>query len=155
MRCMMLDTNVFNDLIDNRVSRDAFTDHRIIATHVQIDELQKTSDESRRCRMVELFSQIVEEFRPTSSAVWDVSRWDQANWGDSTRYQRMLTRLIELDKKSGKKIRPPNQQRDVLIAETSLYLGCTFVSRDSNLIAVVVEEGGRVLPTTPPSPPIP
>ena len=155
MQGVMLDTNVFNALVDNKISRVALSNHRLVATHVQIDELQATSDEDRRTRLKDLCFQIVEEFLLTSSAVWDVSRWDQAKWGDCIRYQRMFDRLVELDRKSGERIKPPNQERDVLIAETALCHDFMFASQDSNLITMILEEGGRVLSTTPPSPPNP
>jgi hypothetical protein len=44
----MLDTNVFNHLIDGRIDMNRLQGRKLFATHVQIDEIRKTSDEARR-----------------------------------------------------------------------------------------------------------
>jgi hypothetical protein len=84
----------------------------------------------------------------TSSAVWDITRWDQGSWSDATgTFQRMLARLRQLDIATGKKHRDPhNTVRDVLIAQTAINNDAVLVSTDENLRSVVAEFGGRAIP---------
>jgi predicted nucleic acid-binding protein len=133
----MLDTNVFNRIIDEGLDPRAVLPHdcRLVGTHVQRDELEATPDATRRADLLQMFDEFVDEGVPTESAVWGVSRWDQAKWGSGMR-ERLHTALDELRRKR-------NNLQDSLIAETAIVRGCVLVSTDLNLVKVTREFGGQ------------
>jgi len=143
----MLDTNVFNHVADGTIPFRALAGLRMVATHVQLDELNATKDPKRAAELVRVFERIEPDVGATSSAVWDVSKWDQASWSDENGiFRGMLNRLRELDAESGKKQRDPhNPIRDALIAETVIKNELTLVSSDRNLRRLVEEFGGRAV----------
>ena len=76
---------------------------------------------------------------PTSSAVWDVSRWDQAKWGaDDNVYSALKADLDRIKNK-------PNNVHDALIAETSIKGRYVLVTDDTDLAAVTKKYGGQCL----------
>ena len=76
----MLDTNIFNRLADGEIDLEAFAGFRMFATHVQLNELSVAKLNDRTAALLEAFKQIGPEVIVTSSADWDVSEWDKANW---------------------------------------------------------------------------
>jgi hypothetical protein len=122
----------------------AISGQRLFATHVQLDEIDKTPCERTRAQLRVAFEEIAAENLPTESAVWDVSRWNQAKWpaGDSL-FKAMLACLKALDK-AGEK-RHLNQLRDILIAETAIRNGLILVSGDPKLRTVAIKCGGRAI----------
>ena len=143
----MLDTNVFNHVADGNIPIDAFEDLRLFATHVQLDELGAAKDPERAAALLKVFERIEPKVVVTSSAVWDVSGWDQASWsGEDGAFRAILKRLRELDAENGKTHRDPhNPVRDALIAETAIKNKLTLVSGDQNLRRVVEEFEGHAL----------
>ena len=103
----MFDTVVFNRILDGALDIDAFVGKaRFYAAHIQLDEINDTSNLQRRQALLEVFNKITErkvttesfvlgvsrldEARlsdgnivPTKSAVWNVSAWGQAKWGEA------------------------------------------------------------------------
>ena len=74
MKCVV-ETSSFNRLIDGPLSTgDISADAELVATHVQIDELNKTRDDERRARLLLRFATTVDSVIPTESTVLDVSR---------------------------------------------------------------------------------
>jgi hypothetical protein len=142
----MLDTNIFNRVLDGRITIEEMNGLRIVATHVQSDELSATGIKSaeRAKSLLSVLDRIEPEKMPTSSMVSDVSRWGKASWpADDGIFQARENRLRELDAQSRKKHRDElNPLRDVLIAETALKNDLVFVSEDRNLRTVVEEFGG-------------
>jgi hypothetical protein len=89
-----------------------------------------------------VFEEIGPETLPTETALWDISKWDEAKWSaDDGLFDRMLTRLIELDGRD----RGENQRRDILIAETAIKNGLILFSGDQNLRMVTTEFSGRAV----------
>jgi predicted nucleic acid-binding protein len=149
----LLDTNAISGLVkDDSAVVDELRSVRLVATHVQANELSEAPD--RKCvkaKLLGILEQLGPERTPTRSAVWDVSEWDQACWpeGDGM-YAGMLARLQTLDAMSRKRSRkrspkPANQPRDILTAETAVKNGFTLVTDDKNLAKVTVEFGGKVI----------
>jgi predicted nucleic acid-binding protein len=140
----MLDTNVFNDLLDQKISPLLFTGYRVIATGIQLDELKATERDERRTSLINVFNDVAPVPTPASSFCFDIegAGLDQAYWNDGTgRFEEMLASLRAIDGKDKGK----NQSRDILIAETAIKNGATLVTRDSNLRNVVAEFGGRAV----------
>lgn len=141
----MLDTNVFNDLCDENIPLSIFGGHRLIATAIQFDELRNTPKIQRRTALLDKFQEVAPEVVNAASFAFDIegAGWNQADWNDSSgNFDRMLTRLKELDEAKGRKKRPLNQERDILIAETAIKAGAILVSGDVSLRCVVREYGG-------------
>ena len=147
----MLDTNVFNRVLDNHLAVDDFRSVPLVTTHVQADELRNTGTTARKNALLAIFEEIAPEATPTRSAVFDVSRWDEACWSDEDGvFEKMLCRLKELDdasikKKKKKKPKEFNQERDILMAETAMKNELTLVSNDENLRLVTTEFGGNAI----------
>jgi len=144
-RPRMLDTNVFNKLLDGELSTAALTGQLLI-TGVQKAELKATSNVERRTALLSIVEEVNPSLQPAASFSWDIegAGWNEAYWNDGTgKFESMLERLKELDLKSGKKMKDPrNQMRDVLIAETAIKLDAILVTNDRNLQTVISEFGG-------------
>ena len=156
----MLDTNVFNHVLDGKIDIASFEGRRMIATHIQRDEISNTKNDTRREALLSVFEFLTENLTPTTSAVagisvagaccagsdsvvptesavWGVSRWGQAKWGTSDDiFEGMRRELNALNK--GKM----NNAQDILIAETSIRNGWVLITSDIDLFAVVTKYGG-------------
>ncbi len=144
-RNYMLDTNVFNAVLDGRALPTSLVGGSLLVTGIQAAELRATEKPERRAALLAVY----EEIRPTSLAAssfaFDIegAGFDQAYWNDgSGNFEKMLARLRQLDPKNKS---APNQVRDILIAETAIKNGATLVSGDSNLRQVVSEFGGNAM----------
>jgi predicted nucleic acid-binding protein len=140
----MLDTNVFNDLLDQKISPSLFSGYDVIVTGVQLDELKATRCDERRTSLMKVFKGVAPVLTPASSFALDIegAGFGQAYWNDQTgRFEGMLASLRAKDGKDKGK----NQLRDILIAETAIKNGATLITRDSNLRKVVAEFGGRAV----------
>lgn len=131
MKTYMLDTNVFNDVVDGKVDLASLSGKRLVATHVQRDEINNTKDEARKRALLAIFDLALQE--PTESLVWGASRWGEAKWGDDDRFNAMRQ---ELDALNGRR---KNNTQDILIAETALGNGWVLITADSDLFKVVTK----------------
>jgi predicted nucleic acid-binding protein len=149
MTAYMLDTNVFNELLDGHISIDAFRGLRLVATHVQLDEVRATKNPARAADLRSAFEEIAPTMGSTASAFPDVSNWDQSSWTDDGVADRMLARLNQLNAAARKKHRDPNNPiRDVLIADTAIRTNATLITDDEQLRGLVSEFGGRAISTS-------
>jgi len=141
----ILDTNVFNQVLDGEIDVKRFQGNKLFATHVQFDELQETPDSVRREKLVSVFTWIGPKQIPTESAVWGVSKWGEVKWSDGVKFfETILARLKELDIRSKKTKKPKNQSRDILIAVTAIKQKLVLITNDKNLTIVTQEFGGQV-----------
>lgn len=95
----LLDTNVFNDVLDGKLSPKAFTEHRLLVIGVQATELRATGNSGRRSDLLAVFEEINPSTEPASSFAWGIegAGWNEAYWNDrSGNFQRMLERLRQL-----------------------------------------------------------
>lgn len=138
MQSYMFDTNIFNHILDGEVDLSGFVGRaKFYATHVQIDELNKTSNDGRRAALLRVFQEVSSIPVPTESAVWGVSKWNQCKWTPSDNlYQPIKSKLDQLNKNK------PNNVEDALIAETAIKNGFTLVTHDCDLFRVTTEFGG-------------
>ena len=138
MKCVV-DTSIINRLIDGSLStEDIPADAELVATHVQIDELNKTRDEERRARLFLKFATTVNSVIPTESFFLDVSRLDYSKLGDGGLYAKLKAELDSLNE--GK----ANNAQDALIAEVAIANGYTLVTADHHLAEVARKYGGTV-----------
>ena len=147
MSKLMLDTNVFNDIVKNNLSIDLLKNHEVFGTHIQQDEIGRTKDEVLRLKLSSVFLTLIDTKIATSSQVWDVSRWDESSWSDGIKFNQIRQRLIELDKNKAINSKTPNQIGDVLIAETAINNDLILVTNDANLTQLTREFGGTSVST--------
>jgi predicted nucleic acid-binding protein len=135
----LLDTNVFNRLVDMGVDPAAVVRAgALYVTHIQHDELQATRRSERAAALLEMLSVVKCERVPTAAAVWNVSNWGEAQYGDADGgYSRMLDSLNR--RNSNKR----NNAQDVLTAITALKRGLILVTDDADLADVFREFGDR------------
>ena len=155
----MLDTNVFNDVLDGKVDIAFVMGKRVVATHIQYDEIGKTRNDDRRAALLKIFEVISAHQSPTSSsvagisvagaacassgsvvptesAVFGVSRWGASNWvGNSDVFSEMRNELNLLNNNKR------NNTEDVLIAETVLKNKWVLVTSDKDLTLVAQNHG--------------
>ena len=93
MNGYLLDTNVYNHILDEEISIEEFAGAvPLYVTHIQPDELRNTSVEARRIQLEEVFRAIPQESIPTASFALDVSRLGQASLSDGKLYEGIRTR---------------------------------------------------------------
>jgi predicted nucleic acid-binding protein len=140
-RGYLLDTNVFNGVCKRQIALTAFAGKRLYATHVQRTELAQASEDLRTA-LLKTFADIAPAPKPTATAVWDDTPWDESTWSDDDgMYNALLARIGRLDKK----IRPLNQSRDARIAEVAIKQELTLVTNDRKLAQAAQEHGCVVM----------
>jgi predicted nucleic acid-binding protein len=147
----MLDTNVFNHVLDGRMDVNALQAGNLYVTHIQNDEIANTRDPVRRDQLQAIVTRVLSTspapaagrepgVMPTESAVWGVSKWGEAKWtAPDALLDKMLAALNSRNK--GKK----NNVQDVLIAETALLNQLALVTADADLAEVMKMFGGTVV----------
>jgi len=128
---LMFDTNVFDDLIDGRLNIAVLPKGtKIYATHIQMDEIARCSDQERRTRLQEVLTDSVHSQLPTASFVIGVSRLDQARLGDGNTFQNLRGSAAR-------------NTHDALIAETAIKEGLVLVTNDKDLRERARKAGGE------------
>jgi len=136
----ILDTNIFNRLLDGKLSVHDLPVGRYIVTHIQRDELNNTPDAVRRADLQIQFDALVDEVAPTESAVLDVWRLNAANLGDGIIYERIRAALDAAEPQ-----RVPANTSDALIGETAIIKGYVLLTTDTTFANVVQSLGGKVI----------
>jgi predicted nucleic acid-binding protein len=138
MAGVMFDTNAFNRLLDTTVDPGTLASGRsLYATHIQLNELSATRDPVRAKALTDVFHKTPQKVIPTAAAVWDVSEFDGAEYGDAGgAYPEIVARLDAAN--GGKR----NNCQDALIGATVLKNGLTLVTNDRDLATVLKEMGG-------------
>lgn len=150
---MMLDTNIFDRLLEGRIKRVELDSCHLLVTPIQKNELDamKASDsEAKRNRYLELI-EIFRNISPVSvQAAFSLdipgAGFDESDWHDgSVPVQDMFLRLEELDKNGPRKQkldpqkRLVNQWSDVLIADAAIRNSADLWTWDRNLKTVFDE----------------
>jgi predicted nucleic acid-binding protein len=134
----MLDTNVFNHLVENGLPAQ-YLPKPTYVTHIQRDELENTRDPVKRAALLTTLRLARARSVATESLVLDVSRWGEAKWGqEDGLFEQMLEALGALNKNK------PNNMQDILIAETALRNEYTLITDDKDLAKVMGQFGGKV-----------
>ena len=124
----VVDTSLINQLVDGSVHADELPkDGTFVASHIQFDELSRTTTEKRRAELLQKFAEIVEVELPTDTIVLDACRLDKSNFGDEVSYELLKA---ELDSRNGCKL---NNVQDALIAEMALRNGYVLLTADFHL----------------------
>lgn len=123
----VLDTCVFNWLLDGHVSSADLPAGIFVATHIQWDELSRTPNGLRRSRLQDLFVEVVDVEVATESALVGISIVGGCKISDGERVRSMKKAL---DAANGGK---SNNWNDALIAEVALAKGWCLVTADVDL----------------------
>ncbi len=149
----MFDTNIFNHILDEGLEISEIAGKaRFWVTHVQLDEIQKTSNPERREQLLQVFRTIIEKkvpdeaklgsdsMIPTESAVYGSSVYGNAKYAsEDNLYEPIRAKLDQLNK--GKK----NNIHDALISETAIKNKFALVTHDKDLATVTSEMDGEVI----------
>jgi hypothetical protein len=148
----MLDTNVFNAVVDGDISVAAFAGCRLLVIGVQRAELMATKCAARREALLAIAVEINLTTSLASTFAFGIegAGFNQACWNDgSGTFEKMLDRLRQLDTKKKKKgVDDLNPDRDILTAETAIKNQAILVSNDNNLRQVVSEFMGKAITLT-------
>jgi len=166
MHQYMFDTNIFNRILDEGINMSYLPKAQYYITHLQYDEVEKTGDETRRRDLLGILQTVSNKKYPTKSGVFDVSRFDEAffsereesaikpttsavygiskyglaKYGSGSLYETILDKLNEVKPKEKE-----NNIKDALIAETSIKNGFFLVTNDDALHKIVRNLGCKVL----------
>ena len=135
---IMLDTNIFNRILDGQVCIDIFCKHPIYITHVQHDELEATKKDLRRKQLLEVFHLVEKKKIPTESGIFGVSRFGEAKFSDGKLYEQIKKELDAVEKKS-------NNVQDALIAETTIEKSLILITTDRALQEIVCKLNGKAM----------
>ena len=95
----MLDTNLFNRVVDGKISAAAFAGRRVFVIGIQAAELQATRTPERRAALLAAFEKINPATVPASSFLLGIegAGLGQAEWNDGSGiFEKMLNRLQAL-----------------------------------------------------------
>lgn len=135
----VVDTNIINWLIDGIIEpQDLPTDAEFVITHIQIDELNQTSDTDRRARLLIELIDMASMKVPTETFVLDISRPDNANLGDGILYEKVRAGLDFINHNKS------NNVRDALIAEVAIKNGYVLLTADKDLADVAQKNNCQV-----------
>ena len=122
----MFDTVAFNRVVEYDVFDSLYNKKLLIyATHAQRDEIDNTKNLEKKSQLLRVFCEIP-KIIPTESAVWNLSRWNEAKWSSDDLYEKIKAELDCIKEKS-------NNDYDALIADTSIKNRFTLVTDDKNL----------------------
>ena len=91
----IFDTNIFDDIVDEKLKVSDIVKYKnykkvkIYVTHIQIDEINKCNDEDKRARLNIFMVKIRPILISTSSSVYDLSRFDESNFGNGNIFNRI------------------------------------------------------------------
>lgn len=144
LRGFMLDTNVFNHLIEGRIAMSSLpSEFSIFVTHIQKDEIDnnwepKTEDDAeKKAQVLEQFKMLPDAMLPTESTILGVSVLGESKLGKGENYKKIFEFLMAIDPK-----RIDANQADALIGEVALNVGLELITGDRNLKHIVEQLGG-------------
>ena len=134
----LVDTNIFNKLLDGTILLESLpTGCPYVATHIQIDEINNTSNAGRRAQLFLMFAKVSPKIIPTESFVFDISRWGECKWSDGVLHNKLKRELDSLNNSKA------NNTNDVLIAEVAIVSNYTLITADKHLADLVKDNLGQ------------
>lgn len=136
----LLDTNIFNQLVDGRISfADLPSDGPFLATYLQMQEIGNTKRQERREVLQSKFQEINPQTVAVETSLWGVTPYGEGKYGGDSDLFKSL--LVELDAKNNAK---KNNYADVLIAEVTIVNGHTLITADQDLADLVEGRNGKL-----------
>ena len=122
----MLDTNIFNLIVEDIILLPNIKGFRYYSTEVQYKEILGTKDNNRRDILLRSFIMINPEIIDSETALWGEFLWGRRNFGYATNdYTLIKQNLDNLEKKK-------NNKQDALIAEVAIKCNFILITNDSN-----------------------
>jgi predicted nucleic acid-binding protein len=135
----LVDTNIINWLVDRNIDGTLLpSDGEFFVTHIQIDEINKTSDEERRARLFLTLASSLSGVIPTETTIIGRSRIGRSKLGNGEVYTSIKSKLDAIN--GGRR----SNINDALIAEVSIVNSHTLLTADIDLASVTEEQGGAV-----------
>ena len=136
----MVDTSAFNRLADRRLTVEQLPPGaELIATYVQVEEINRTKDEQRRYQLLIAFTHLEPAMEHTTSFIFGKTPLGLAPFGIGEDFDELKA---ELDARN--KSRPSNTN-DALIAETALTKGYGLITADRDLAEVFLRRSKHVI----------
>jgi predicted nucleic acid-binding protein len=124
----VVDTSIINKLVDEKIDPSELPiDGEFIASHIQIDELNKTKNAGRRAQLLKQFVELDAAIVQTESIVLGSSKFAFAKFGDGLTVQALKS-AIDARNHSKK-----NNANDALIGELAIKKGFTLLTADRDL----------------------
>ena|SRR6516165_9850677 len=135
----VVDASIINNVVDEKIDPSELpTDGEFIASHIQIDELNKTKNAGRRAQLLKQFVELDAAIVQTESIVLGSSKFGFAKFDDGLTVQALKSAL---DARNHGKM---NNANDALIGELAIKKGFTLLTADRDLNTVVESHGGQV-----------
>ena len=139
MKRFMLDTSIYNHIIDQNIQLEDLQEGEYFTTYVQHDEIGNTSREDRKADLIQIKNQINATTIPVETFILGVhSHLDFVKLGDGELFEKIKTALDAIEKKDHK--------ADALIAEAACKNGMILVTDDGPLQKVCAKYD---IPVTP------
>ena len=134
MNRYVVDVNIINKLVDGLIQlEDLPDDGQFIASHIQLDEINRTKDEERPGRLFLVFSKLETKIEPTETRILGLTRFGEGKYSDRLLHNSLKGKRDVLnDEKS-------NNNKDALIAEVAIKNGYTLLTADYHLTKVAEE----------------
>lgn len=128
----LVDTNIFNKLADGCLRCDELPQGaELVATYVQLKEIERTRNEPRRRHLLATFSNLEPTMSPTSSTAWNMTPWNQGGWGAGDKIDEINAHLERL--KPGDR----GNVGDALIGATAVQKGFGLITADQSFAEVM------------------
>ena len=134
----VLDTNVFNRVLDGSFKLSTLTDAcSFVATTIQVRELE-AAPEPRRAALLATFAEVAPDLAPAAFS-FDIpgAGFDEGEWGSDDRVTKLRGALEALKPKF-------NNWQDALIAGVALKNGYGLATADGTLARVAANFGIKV-----------
>jgi len=133
---IIFDSNIYDLVADGSLDIDLLNEkkdyYEFYITHIQVDEINKCSDEDKRARLFLFKSKLSPIVIPTESFVLGTSRLGEARLGDA--------KILEEIRKANLR-----HTKDALIGEVAIKKNLTLITEDSPLKNKVNSLGGKAL----------
>ncbi|MBI2047109.1 hypothetical protein HYT26_03030 [Candidatus Pacearchaeota archaeon] len=133
---VIFDSNIYDLIADGTLNISLLSakkdDFEFYITHIQIDEINKCSDEDKRARLFLFKSKVSPVVIPTESFILGTSRLGEAKLGDG--------KILEEIRKENL-----NHTEDALIGETAIKKNLLLVTEDSQLKNKVNSLNGKAI----------
>ena len=132
----MIDTCIFNYLIDGFCTVNDLPSGKYYITHIQRDELAEAPDPIRRQVLEEQLNVVQAKKILTNIIVSGLSRSGEASCGDCHFYNIILSKLDKLKKKN-------NNYKDAMIGDTAIQNNFHLITGDLNFSKVMETIWGK------------
>ena len=124
---LMLDTNIFNTVVDQNISLPQREDYKYFSTEVQYIEINKTKDKDRREFLLNTFNLINPNIINSETAIWGEFSWGEREFGYVSGDFIIIKEILDTLKYK------KNNKEDALIAEITIKYDFILITNDSNL----------------------